>query len=103
VHDLADAIQFAATAPGVDHLQLLVSGPETIGWGAYFDAHRQLLGIAPPDFYDSEEVPGEDRALYASPVVVSTERLAGLGFRPRIGIADGMAQVAEWAVWARLL
>jgi predicted dehydrogenase/nucleoside-diphosphate-sugar epimerase len=103
VHDLADAIHFAATAADIDHVQLLVSGPETIGWGAFYDGHRRLLGVIPPDFYDREQVPGSDRALYESPVVVSTERLAALGFQPSIGIAEGMAQLAGWAAWAGLL
>jgi predicted dehydrogenase/nucleoside-diphosphate-sugar epimerase len=103
VHDLADAIHFAATAPGVEHCQLLVSGPEPIGWGAFYDKYRQLLGVAPPEFYDREQVDGSDRALYESPVVVSADRLAELGFQPRIGITAGMAQIAEWAAWAGLL
>jgi nucleoside-diphosphate-sugar epimerase len=103
VHDLADAVRFAATEPGVDHLQLLVTGPDTVAWGEYFDAHRRLLGVAPPEFYDSAQVPADDRALYESRVAVSAERLAGLGFRPGIGFAEGMAQVATWARWAGLL
>jgi nucleoside-diphosphate-sugar epimerase len=101
VHDLSDAIHFVATAPGVDHREFLVTGPDTISWGEYYDAHRRMAGVDPPEFYDAAQSP--DRELYASRAVVSAERLVGLGFRPRIGVAEGLDQVERWAKWARLL
>jgi predicted dehydrogenase/nucleoside-diphosphate-sugar epimerase len=103
VHDLAEAVRFIATADGVDHLRLLVTGPDTVPWGEFYDAHRRLLGIDAPSRYDRDSVPAADRALYDSRVLVRADRLAGLGFRPEIGVARGLAQVAEWAGWAGLL
>ncbi|WP_325162393.1 NAD-dependent epimerase/dehydratase family protein [Actinophytocola sp.] len=103
VHDLAEAVRFAATAPGVDRQRLLVSGPDTVPWGEFYDAHRRLLGIAPPSRYDRSQVPADDQALYDSRMVVRTGRIAGLGFRPEVDVARGLAQVADWAAWAGLV
>ncbi|HWD07767.1 MAG TPA: NAD-dependent epimerase/dehydratase family protein [Actinomycetota bacterium] len=99
VHDAADAAAFLASAPAVDGLRLLVTGPDQLGWGAFYDLYRDLLGIPRPARFDWSQA----RELYRSPVVVDGRRLAALGFVPRVGIAQGMAQVATWAAWFGLL
>jgi nucleoside-diphosphate-sugar epimerase len=101
VHDVADAVVFLVGLPITDPLRVLVSGPQPVGWGTFYDTYRDLLGVPRPHRDPQAELsaPAE---LYASQVVVSTQRLTSLGFNASIGFSEGMAQVAEWARWAGL-
>ncbi|HKR50592.1 MAG TPA: NAD(P)-dependent oxidoreductase [Pseudonocardiaceae bacterium] len=101
VHDVADAVVFLVGLPAADQLRLLVSGPEPVGWGTFYDAYRDLLAMPRPGRGDRPGLPPASD-LYTSQVVVSTQRLSALGFHSRIGFVEGMAQVAAWARWAGL-
>ncbi|MGJ6966070.1 NAD-dependent epimerase/dehydratase family protein [Streptosporangium sp. G11] len=104
VHDVAAAATALAWAPHVDGQRLLVSGPEPVKWGEFYDAYRTMLNVAPPSAgYHGGELPDWERSLYSDEAVVHCDRLASHDFRPRVGFAEGMAQVAEWARWAGLL
>ncbi|MEU3169767.1 NAD-dependent epimerase/dehydratase family protein [Streptosporangium sp. NPDC006930] len=103
VHDVAAAVTTLARAPHVDGRRFLVSGPEPVKWGEFYDAYRQMLNLAPPTGYHGRELPDWERRLYSDEAVVHCDRLASLGFRPRIGFAEGMTHTAEWAHWAGLL
>ena len=102
VHDVADAVVFLAGLPAADQLRLLVSGPEPVGWGTFYDAYRGLLGVPRPG-RGAQAGPPTTSELYTTRVVVSTQRLGALGFHSRIGFAEGIAQVARWAKWAGLI
>lgn len=99
VHDVADAVVFLTGLPVAGELRLLVSGPEPVGWGTFYDAYRDLLGVPRPGHGAQAELPATAE-LYTSRVVVSTQQLGSLGFHPRIDFPEGMAQVAAWARWA---
>lgn len=101
VHDVADAVIFLVGLPAADHLRLLVSGPEPVSWGKFYDAYRDVLGVPRPS-HDGRTELATAVELYTSRVIVSTQRLGALGFHARIGFAAGMAQVAAWARWAGL-
>ncbi len=102
VHDVADAIAFLASAPGTSGRRFLLSGPEPVTWGAFYDRYRDMLGLPRLHLTDSDSWPERDRRFYAGSPPVDTYRLAALGFRPRIDLDEGMDQVAAWARWARL-
>jgi len=98
VHDVADAAVFLTTAAGIDGRRLLVAGPDSVPWGTFYDAYRELLNVPRGYSYDWTRAP----ELYLSPVIVDSARLRALGFEPRLAFSDGMAQVAAWARWAGL-
>ena len=102
VHDVAEAAHWLASAPDVDGLRLLVSGPETLSWGTYYDAYRQLLGVVPHGRHDDPGWEDRYRFLFGARSVVRTDRLASLGFQPRVGFDEGMKHLAVWAQWAGL-
>jgi nucleoside-diphosphate-sugar epimerase len=100
VHDLAAALAELAAAPGPVPDRLLVSGPEAVPWGRFYDAYRDMLGLPRSGSVGGGSAEDWERPLYADATVVRTDRLRAAGFSPRIGFADGMAQVAAWARWA---
>jgi nucleoside-diphosphate-sugar epimerase len=102
VHDVADAVAFLTSAPGAHGRRFLLSGPEPVTWGGFYDHYRDMLRLPRLDLADSVEWSERDRRFYAGSPPVDTSRLAALGFRPRIDLDEGMDQVADWARWARL-
>jgi nucleoside-diphosphate-sugar epimerase len=102
VHDVADAVVFLVNLPITEPLRLLVSGPEPVSWGMFYDAYRDMLGVPRP-YRDLPVGPPASAGLYAHHVVVRTQRLASLGFNATIGFSEGMAHVAAWARWAGLI
>jgi predicted dehydrogenase/nucleoside-diphosphate-sugar epimerase len=102
VQDVADAVLFAATADGLDGARLLVSGPQPVSWGAFYDAYRSMLGLERPERSDPAGLEDWERDLYGSPAVVDTERIRAAGFEARVGFTEGIAHVAAWASWAGL-
>jgi predicted dehydrogenase/nucleoside-diphosphate-sugar epimerase len=103
VQDVADAVLFAAGAPGLDGARLLVSGPHTASWGEYYDGYRELLGLDRPRDSDVAALDDWERDLYNSAATADIGRLRAAGFEPRVGLERGMAQVADWARWAGLI
>ncbi|MGH3614297.1 MAG: NAD-dependent epimerase/dehydratase family protein [Pseudonocardia sp.] len=102
VHDVADAITFLASTPGTHGRRFLLSGPERATWGGFYDRYRDMLGLPRLRLADSVRWPERDRRFYAGSPPVDTSALAALGFRARIDLDEGMAQVAGWARWAGL-
>jgi predicted dehydrogenase/nucleoside-diphosphate-sugar epimerase len=102
VQDVADAAVFATTADGLDQTRLLVSGPNVVSWGQYYDAYRSMLCLQPPQRHDPDALEAWERGLYASRSMVDTSRLRAVGFEPRVPFADGIGHVAAWARWAGL-
>ncbi|RJQ75891.1 NAD-dependent epimerase/dehydratase family protein [Amycolatopsis panacis] len=102
VHDVAEAVVFLAEADGVNGRRLLLSGPESVAWGTFYDYYRDMLRLPRHHLPDNAAWSEADRKFYAGVTTVDTSRLATLGFRPRLGLAEGMAQVAEWASWSGL-
>jgi nucleoside-diphosphate-sugar epimerase len=93
VHDVADAAMFLAAAAPADAGRLLVTGPDHVTWGRYYDAYRDLVGAARETSFDPSGAP-------ALEIVVDAGRLRECGFEPRIGIEQGLAHVGTWARWA---
>ncbi|WP_430784594.1 NAD-dependent epimerase/dehydratase family protein [Actinoplanes sp. G11-F43] len=102
VHDVASAVAHLLTAPAVAGSRFLLTGPETTSWGDYYDRYRDLLGLPRLDLPDSPAWADRDRELFGRRTTVDASRLAGTGFRPRIGLDEGMASVSGWASWAGL-
>lgn len=102
VHDVADAIAFLAAAPDAAGERFLLSGPERVTWGAFYDHYRDMLRLPLLRLADSPDWADRDRAFYGGSPPVDTSRLAALGFRSRIDLQSGMDQVARWARWAGL-
>jgi predicted dehydrogenase/nucleoside-diphosphate-sugar epimerase len=103
VADVVGAILHVAGDVPVAGRRLLVSGPETVSWGRFYDRYRAMLGLAPPGGPTGEGLDDWERALYADRAVVRTEALARAGFRPSVGFAEGMGHVEDWARWAGLV
>ncbi|MDX3103367.1 NAD-dependent epimerase/dehydratase family protein [Nonomuraea angiospora] len=100
VHDVAAAIATLAWAPRADGQRLLISGPEPVRWGTFYDAYRAMLDLTQPVApHHGRNLPEWESNLYSAEVTVRNDRLASFGFRPCIGFADGMAQVSEWVRW----
>jgi nucleoside-diphosphate-sugar epimerase/predicted dehydrogenase len=102
VHDVADAIAFLTSAPGLSGRRFLVSGPRSTTWGQFYDYYRGMLSLPRLSLSDSAAWAEHDRRFYAGSPHVDTSRLVGLGFRPQIDLDAGMEQVARWARWAGL-
>jgi nucleoside-diphosphate-sugar epimerase len=104
VDDVVGAIAAALTAPAAAGRRLLVTGPDEVSWGEFFDAFRRLRGLAAPTGRaQGAQVPDWELALYKSParaVGAQAEELLG---RSRVTLAEGFDLVAAWARWARLV
>lgn len=103
VHDVAEGIAFLASAPGVHSRRFLLSGPNRVSWGEFYDRYRDMLGLPRLHLPDSVEWSERDRRFYTGSPPVDPSRLAALGFRARIDLDEGMDQIASWARWAGLV
>ena len=102
IQDVADAVVFATTVDGLAQTRLLISGPNVVPWGEFYDAYRSMLGLQPPRRHDPDALEAWERGLYVSRSTVDTSRLRAVGFEPRVPFADGIGHVAAWARWAGL-
>ncbi len=99
VHDVADAILFLAELPDPGSRHFLVSGPESVSWGEFYDAFRGILGIATPVTSDPAGLPAWEQDLYSEHAVASINRLAAAGFVPRMSFSAGIDQLGSWVQW----
>lgn len=100
VHDVTDAIIFASQAAGLDGDRVLVTGPQPVTWGVYYDGYRRILGLPTHDEWKSEFLDEWESSLYTENSVCVSTRLQGFGFTAGTDLATGMSQVASWADWA---
>jgi predicted dehydrogenase/nucleoside-diphosphate-sugar epimerase len=105
VDDVVDAVLLVLKAPNIAGERFLISGAESVSWGAFFDAYRNLLQLPLP--VESPALPGTtdwERELYGQRSVISIDHAQKrIGYRPRTSLRDGMALVGTWARWTGYL
>lgn len=101
VDDLVNASFLALEAPDVNGERFLVSGRETVSWGAFFDQYRAMLGLPRPDGgCASPRLPDWESELYARRAAISGEHARErLGFTATATLDEGMLKVKQWAQW----
>lgn len=103
VLDVAAAVAFLATADGVDGECFLLSGPQPVSWGTFYDHYRAMLGLRNHGIADHVKWPDRLRRFYAGQTTIRTKRLSKAGFGSTTDLPAGMSQVASWATWAGLV
>jgi len=63
IDDLVDGMMQAATHPGAIGERFIMSGPEPVTWGDFFEAFAAALGTARPEYWPAEKISKSNQGL----------------------------------------
>jgi len=117
VDDLIDALLLAATVPGASNQAFNINGSEAPTWGQYLGCFARMLGKPPPPGMSrwrarleaqknvwsfrftrrpSRLTPSDYSLMVMSSVFSNRKAEQVLGYRPRVGLAEGMQHTENW-------
>jgi nucleoside-diphosphate-sugar epimerase len=117
VDDLVDALLLAATVPGVSNQTFNVNGSEAPTWGQYLGYFARMLGKPPLPVMSrwqalldvqkniwsyrftrrpSRLTPSDYSLMVMSSVFSNHKAEKVLGYRPRVGLVEGMQHTENW-------
>ena len=92
IADTVDAFLLVAAHPGAGGMVVNVAGHQPVSIRELVDLVIEAVGIERPEIaYTGQSWEGDVLRLYGS-----TQRLARLGFEPRVGLADGIGRLVDW-------
>jgi nucleoside-diphosphate-sugar epimerase/predicted dehydrogenase len=63
IDDLVDAMLLSAQRPEAIGERFIISGPETVSWGCFFEEFASALGAKPPEYRPSAQIKKENSGL----------------------------------------
>jgi len=63
IDDLVDGLMLAATHPGAIGERFIMSGPEPVTWGDFFETFAEALGTARPEYWPAEKISKSNQGL----------------------------------------
>jgi len=80
IDDLIDGLLLAATKPEAVGERFLMSGPEPVTWGQFFNSFATALGTASPTFWPAEKIAKARGGLLNKPKMVAAHPRRLVGF-----------------------